>query len=204
MTDPESSPSRQALAARIAKYAYNPSSSSSASPVRPQRQAKATPDLSRGSNTAAGDVAGGTGAAFDSDEVVDVDEVRRSPRRRTQARAHDERNMGRDKRGRDSGAESEIGDGDWEPGYAASTSAASHGKSLSITPTKRSRTSIATSASPSASPASKAKKGKIPRGYAPPETYAHLKNTPDHLRVGLRGTSPSCWYQIEVCRLDAG
>jgi hypothetical protein len=32
----------------------------------------------------------------------------------------------------------------------------------------------------------KASKGKVPRGYAPPELYAHLQNTPDHLARGLK------------------
>ena len=44
-------------------------------------------------------------------------------------------------------------------------------------------------------------KGKVPRGYAPPEVYAHLKNTPDHLMVGLRGMSCHhlCMY-TGMCR----
>lgn len=156
------SPSRLALAARIAKYAYQPSTVSL--PIRTRRSIRNEDDGVR-----------------DQDEIRKVDDKQSPPR---------------------------AGPSRW---------------SSSVTPSKRRSTQSAgcdekddddgsplmkklkADAEVKGQGKGKGKgKGKVPRGYAPPEVYAHLKNTPDHLMVGLRGMSryPSLCLCMCMCMCE--
>ena len=138
MAGPEDSPSRRALAARIAKYAYTPSPAKAGSLSSTPRSSprKRPAPVGNKLETSPGDT--------DGDE-----------------------------------------EDDWRPSEKSTPSPTAVSRSTSITPRRKKRQEGDTDASPGLTPG-KSKKVKVPRGYAPPETYAHLKNTPDHLQVGLK------------------
>ena len=178
MADLQSSPSRAALVARIAKYAYHPPEPSSVagpsgngykarawlrrspqSPDPPTRS-RQTPARKKGG---AGRGVSDAGALIKGDDEMPVNGA-----------DSDEYRIG------DAGSDEEAVGGGAESPTGRSTVL----RAQPSTPAKRRKLADETSASPSP-----VKKGKAPRGYAAPEVYAHLSNTPDHLKQGLTSTS---------------
>lgn len=72
----------------------------------------------------------------------------------------------------------EAAEVDFDP--SRSVAGPSRWQDISVAPSGKRKTPTKEASSPGSK---KAK--KVPRPYAGPEVYAHLKNTPDHLGVGL-------------------